>query len=74
MAAVQPAIDVVGAGVTFVILAVVTAALSPLLVLEWVYGLRWRNERRERLKRKEEVKKEVSLEKRPGKEKEAVAP
>jgi MFS family permease len=56
---VQIIIDAVGAGITFAAFAVLTVGLSPLLVLEWVYGESWRRERTERLK-KTEKKTEVA--------------
>jgi len=49
VAVVQPVIDGIGAGLIFLLFAGITALLAPLLVLEWVYGERWRGERRERL-------------------------
>lgn len=66
VAVVQLIIDNVGEGVTFVIFAGITAALSPLLVLVWFYGGGWREERRVRLASKEERKKEGELEKGAG--------
>ena len=51
---VQIVINGVGAGVAFLVFAVVTAGASPLLVVEWFYGEGWRLERRERLKAEEE--------------------
>lgn len=51
VAVVQFIIDAIGAGITFLIFATITAALSPLIQLEWVYGEKWRRERMERLER-----------------------
>ncbi|KAH7419053.1 major facilitator superfamily domain-containing protein [Cadophora sp. MPI-SDFR-AT-0126] len=62
VAVVQLVIDSVGEGPTFAGLAAITAVCSPLLVLEWLFGQRWRDERRIRLARKEELKKEKGLE------------
>lgn len=56
VAVVQMIIDSVGEGATFAILAGLTAALSPLLVVEWFYGQKWRGERREKFLAKEEKK------------------
>ncbi|KAM3076309.1 hypothetical protein ACMFMF_005642 [Clarireedia jacksonii] len=54
VAVAQIVIERVGVGVTFLAFAAVTAGTSPLLVLEWLYGERWRRERRERLKVEDE--------------------
>jgi MFS family permease len=54
VAVVQIVINEVGAGLSFLAFAVVTAVASPLLVLEWVYGESWRWERRERLNTEQE--------------------
>ena len=62
VAVVQIIIDMVGAGLTFAMLASLTALLSPLLVIEWYFGGGWRTDRRERLKAKEEQKKAVDAE------------
>ncbi|KAK0624561.1 major facilitator superfamily domain-containing protein [Bombardia bombarda] len=51
VAVVQLVIDEAGEGMTFLALAIITAALSPLLWLEWVYGEHWRRERIERIER-----------------------
>jgi len=56
VAVVQFAVDAVGAGVTFCVIAVVAAALTPLLWLEWMYGERWRRERMVRLEKKKSEK------------------
>ncbi|KAK4187908.1 major facilitator superfamily domain-containing protein [Podospora australis] len=56
VAAVQFIIDDIGAGVTFLIFAVITAVLTPLMGLQWIYGERWRAARMERLERKEREK------------------
>jgi MFS family permease len=53
VAVVQIAIDGLGAGVTFLVLALGTLGCAPLLVVVWVFGEGWRGERRERLKAKE---------------------
>lgn len=67
VAIVQLVIDGIGAGFTFLLFAGITAVLSPLLILEWVYGEKWRGERRERLRLKEERKRGDDLEGRVGK-------
>jgi len=54
VAVVQIIIDKVGAGLTFLALAVLTAGTSPLLVLEWFYGGGWRMERQKRLRASDE--------------------
>jgi MFS family permease len=54
VAVVQIVINGVGAAVTFLVFAAVTAGASPLLVVEWFYGEGWRWERREKLKAEEE--------------------
>ncbi|KAI6709328.1 hypothetical protein JHW43_008142 [Diplocarpon mali] len=63
VAAVQPVIDSIGEGATFAMFAAITAACSPLLVVEWFHGQRWRNERRGRLAIAEEGKRQAGLEK-----------
>lgn len=55
VAIVQIVINGVGAGVAFLAFAVVTAGASPLLVLEWFYGERWRWGRRQRLEAEEKI-------------------
>ncbi|CZS95425.1 related to synaptic vesicle transporter SVOP and related transporters (major facilitator superfamily) [Rhynchosporium agropyri] len=61
VAIVQIVIDTIGEGVAFVVFAGFTALCSPLLVLEWVYGQRWRGERREKLVMKEDGRKETGV-------------
>jgi hypothetical protein len=56
VAVVQLIIDAIGAGPTFLLFDLITALLIPLLVLEWFFGPRWRQERQERLARKEEMR------------------
>lgn len=63
IAVIQLIIDSIGAGFAFLALALLTAALSPLLLLEWFYGESWRRARTERLAAKEAKKKEVEVEK-----------
>lgn len=53
---VQLIIDAIGAGLTFAILAGLTAILTPLLVLEWLFGEAWRMARTERLNKEKERK------------------
>ncbi|KAK4465085.1 major facilitator superfamily domain-containing protein [Cladorrhinum samala] len=53
VAGVQFVIDRIGAGVTFLMLAGVAAAMSPLMVLQWIYGESWRAERMLRMQRNE---------------------
>ena len=62
VAVVQIVIDGIGAGLTFLIFALVTAGASPLLVVEWFYGEGWRGERRERLRVNEERKRAGDVE------------
>ncbi len=59
VAAVQFIIDDVGAGLTFLMLALVTLGLTPLLWAELACGERWRQERMERLAREEAAKQAV---------------
>lgn len=54
VAAVQPIINAISAEWTFLLLAGITLAMSPLLMIEMRWGAGWRLERAERLKRKEE--------------------
>ncbi|KAJ4383124.1 hypothetical protein N0V85_008489 [Neurospora sp. IMI 360204] len=56
VALVQFIINAIGAGLTFLIFAIVTAAFMPLLWLEWRFGERWRRERMERLERQKAEK------------------
>ncbi|THV47314.1 hypothetical protein BGAL_0319g00050 [Botrytis galanthina] len=62
VAVVQLIIDALGSGVTYLIFAGITFACSPLLMLEWYHGGRWRKERAEKLKKKEEAKRATDLE------------
>ncbi|TGO61701.1 hypothetical protein BCON_0025g00280 [Botryotinia convoluta] len=62
VAVVQLIIDALGSGVTFLIFAGITLACSPLLLLEWYHGGRWRMERAEKLEKKEEAKCATDLE------------
>ena len=62
VAVVQIVIDGIGAGLTFLIFALVTAGASPLLVVEWFHGEGWRGERRKRLRVKEERKRAEDVE------------
>lgn len=55
VAVVQFIIDAIGAGLTFLVFALVAAALSPLLWLQWVYGETWRRERMHRLEGRSSV-------------------
>jgi hypothetical protein len=52
VAAIQLIIDSIRADFAFLTLAVLTAALPPLLLLEWFYGEGWRRARTERLSAK----------------------
>ncbi|PBP25362.1 MFS general substrate transporter [Diplocarpon rosae] len=63
VAAVQPAIERIGEGATFALFAGIAAACSPLLMVEWFHGQRWRDERRDRLAVKEEGKRQAGLDK-----------
>ncbi|APA08040.1 hypothetical protein SS1G_00315 [Sclerotinia sclerotiorum 1980 UF-70] len=62
VAVVQLIIDVLGSGVTFLIFAGATFALSPLLMIEWYHGGRWKRERAEKLQKKKEAKQARDLE------------
>lgn len=53
VAGVQFIIDGIGAGVTFLMLAGVTTVMSPLMVLQWIYGESWRAERMLRMQKKD---------------------
>lgn len=53
VAAVQPIIDAITAQFAFVLLAGITIAMVPLLVVEMKWGYTWRLERHERLQKKE---------------------
>jgi len=64
VAVVQLVIDAIGSGATFALSAGITAVLSPLLVVEWFNGERWRGERKVRLRAKEEQKKAMDVEKK----------
>lgn len=59
VAAIQFIIEDIGAGIAFLIFAVITLVLTPLLQLEWVYGERWRRERMECLARAEAEKRAI---------------
>jgi MFS family permease len=66
VAVIQLIIDSLGAGYAFLTLAILTAAMSPLLILEWYFGAGWRIARTERLAAEEARKKELELEKEIG--------
>lgn len=66
VAVIQLIIDAIGAGFSFLLLALITAALSPLLVLEWFYGEGWRRARTERLAAEAEKKKAQEAEREVG--------
>lgn len=53
VALIEPLLSAVGDGPAFSILAGVAVALSPLLLVEWIFGMRWRMQRVERLRVKE---------------------
>jgi MFS family permease len=63
VAFVQQIIDVLGVSATFAMFAGITALLSPLCIVEWYWGMQWRQERMERLAKKEEQKKANDVEK-----------
>ena len=46
---IEPLIAALGEGWAFTLLACLTLAFAPLLLLEWSRGMRWREERRQRL-------------------------
>ncbi|KAK3382068.1 major facilitator superfamily domain-containing protein [Lasiosphaeria ovina] len=53
VAVVQLIIDALGAGLTFLVLAAISAAMSPLLWLQWAHGEEWREARMKRLASRE---------------------
>ena len=61
VAIVQPMIDAIGVGPTFVILAGITAVVSLLLILEWHKGEGWRRARKERLAAEKQVKQQSDV-------------
>jgi MFS family permease len=61
VAVVQIIIDKIGAGLTFLLFAEITVLMSPLLVVEWKYGERWRRERKERLDAQEQQARDVNV-------------
>jgi MFS family permease len=63
VAFVQLIIGAIGAGATFLLFALVTLGLSPLLLVEWFYGEGWRLARTARLAAEEERKKAADVEK-----------
>ncbi|KAH9204150.1 major facilitator superfamily domain-containing protein, partial [Leptodontidium sp. 2 PMI_412] len=63
VAFVQLIIDAIGAGPTFLLFALITLGLSPLLLVEWFYGEGWRLARTARLAAEEERKKAADVEK-----------
>ncbi|ESZ94697.1 hypothetical protein SBOR_4948 [Sclerotinia borealis F-4128] len=62
VAVVQLIIDVLGSGVTFIMFAGITLAFSPLLMVEWYHGGRWKMERAEKVNKKAEAKRARDLE------------
>ena len=50
---VQVSIDKIGVEVTFLVLMAITVGMTPLLVVEWIWGPEWRQAREEKLKRLE---------------------
>ncbi|KAF8866836.1 MFS general substrate transporter [Acephala macrosclerotiorum] len=63
VAIVQVVIDAIGAGPSFALFAGITLVMSPMLVLSWCFGQKWRDERREKVRRRREAKKEADVEK-----------
>ena len=63
VAVIQPMIDAIGAGTSFVILAGITAGMSLLLILEWYKGEEWRLARKERLATEKQAKLAAETEK-----------
>lgn len=53
VAGIEPMITALGSGASFTSLAFVTLACIPLMLMEWMWGMRWRLERVERLRSKE---------------------
>ena len=60
---VQPIIDIIAPGPTFLIFAAFNVVLAPMLLLVWYYGEGWRVTRNQRLKAQEEAKKATDAEK-----------
>lgn len=63
VAVIQPMVDAIGAGPSFVILAGITGLVSLLLILEWYKGEGWRRARKERLAAEKQAKLEADAEK-----------
>ncbi|CZR57059.1 related to synaptic vesicle transporter SVOP and related transporters (major facilitator superfamily) [Phialocephala subalpina] len=63
VAIVQVVIDAIGAGPSFALFAGITLVMSPMLVLSWFFGQKWRDERREKVRKREEAKKAADVEK-----------
>ncbi|OCL08714.1 florfenicol exporter [Glonium stellatum] len=58
VAVIEMIIADLGPGLAFTCLALVTFICSPLVLLEWVYGMRWRTARAERIRKKKNEEKE----------------
>lgn len=63
VAIVQLMIDAIASGPTFAIWSGVTAALTPLLVLQWRNGQRWQIERKDRIAARKALKRAEDVEK-----------
>ena len=63
VAVVQLMIDAIASGTTFAIWSGVTAALTPLLVLQWRNGQRWQIERKDRIAARKALKRTADVEK-----------
>lgn len=48
VAIVQVVIDAIGSGPSFALFAGITLVMSPMLLLSWYFGQKWRDERREK--------------------------
>lgn len=54
VAVIEMILDKAGPRVTFICLAALTAAMTPLMLLEWLWGRKWRMARESRGKEKHE--------------------
>ena len=57
VAVIEMIIADLGSGLAFTCLALITFLCSPLILLEWIYGMRWRIARVEKLRKKDNQEK-----------------
>lgn len=62
VAVVHLMIDAIASGPTFAIWSGITAALTPLLVLQWRNGQRWQIERKDRIAARKVLKRAADVE------------